>query len=185
MTTLRSDAVLIAVDVQQGFDDPAWGTRDNPDADANIARLVEHWTSTGRPIVRVRHNSLRPDSPLWPDHPGNAFKPAVADVAPALELTKSVHSAFYGTPDLHEWLTERGAGQLVVAGIQTNKCCETTARMGGELGYDVLFAYDATYTFDEVSPDGIKVTAAELGLATRTTLHGDFARCVTTAELLG
>jgi nicotinamidase-related amidase len=182
--TLRPDSVLLLVDVQQGFHEKYWGRRDNPGADANMASLVGYWTAAGRPLVRIRHASVKPDSPLAPNAPGHAFQPVAAALEPALDVVKSVHSAFYGTPDLHAWLTERGAGQVVVAGIQTNMCCETTARMASELGYDVLFAYDATYTFDKVSPDGILLTAEELGLATRTTLDGDFARCVTTAELL-
>jgi hypothetical protein len=41
-------------------------------------------------------------------------------------------------------LRERGIGAIVIAGIQTNMCCETTARMGGNLGFDVAFALDAT-----------------------------------------
>ena len=153
--TVRSDSVLLLIDVQEAFNDPILGRRDNPDAEANIARIVERWVATGRPIVRVRHENTKPGSLFAPDGPGYAFQPVAADLDPALDLVKNVHSAFYGTPDLHAWLTERAAGQVVIAGIQTNFCCETTARMAGNLGYDVLFAYDATYTFDEVSPDGI------------------------------
>lgn len=183
--TLRPDSVLLLIDVQEAFNDPSLGRRDNPDAEANIARIVEHWTASGRPIVRVRHETTKPGSLFASDAPGYAFQPVAAALDPALDLVKNVHSAFYGTPDLHAWLTARDAGQVVIAGIQTNRCCETTARMAGNLGYDVLFAYDATYTFDEVSPDGIPVPAEQLGLATRTNLHRAFARCVTTAELLG
>jgi nicotinamidase-related amidase len=101
-----------------------------------------------------------------------------------LEITKSVHSAFLGTPDLHQWLAARGARQLVVAGIQTNRCCETTARVAGDLGYDVLFAIDATYTFDEVGPDGTELTGDQFAAVTAANLHGNFARVVGVAELL-
>ena len=59
-----------------------------------------------------------------------------------------MNSAFYGDIDLHAWLTERGIGEIVVCGIQTNMCVETTARMAGNLGYDVTVALDATRTFD-------------------------------------
>lgn len=100
-------------------------------------------------------------------------------------MTKSVNSAFYGAPDLDAWLRAAGIGQFVVAGIQTNMCAETTARMGGNLGYEVLFALDATHTFDLEGPFGWRRTAEELAQASAVSLHGGgFARVVTTAEVV-
>jgi nicotinamidase-related amidase len=181
---LDDDAVLIIIDLQQGFSDPSWGKRNNPDAEDNIGRLIDAWTTAARPIVRVRHASTRPESPLRPDAPGYAFHPVVADMQPTLEVTKSVHSAFLGTPDLHEWLGARGARQLVVTGIQTNRCCETTARMGGDLGFDVLFVLDATHTFEEVGPDGTVVTGDQFAAVTAANIEGNFGHVVRTADLL-
>ncbi|WP_406281815.1 cysteine hydrolase family protein [Embleya sp. NBC_00896] len=183
--TVADDAVLILVDVQKGFDRAdVWGERNNPDAEANIAALVAAWERTGRPIVLVRHDSVE-SSPLHPDDPGNAFKDVVAAVKAELLVTKQVNSAFYGTPDLHAWLTARGANQIVIAGIQTNMCNETTARMAGNLGYDVLFPIDAMHTFGLTGPDGDTMTADELSRATATSLHGGgFAKVVRTADLL-
>ncbi|SDY54576.1 Nicotinamidase-related amidase [Micromonospora pattaloongensis] len=181
---LQPDAVLLVIDVQQGFDDPYWGERNNPDAEANIGRLIDAWTAAGRPVVRVRHASTSPRSPLRPDAPGHAYKPVVAGFTPALEIAKSVHSAFLGTPDLGRWLQARGARQVVITGIQTNRCCETTARMAGDLGYDVLFAIDATHTFGEAGPDGVVVTGDEFARATAANIHGHFGTVVHTRDLL-
>jgi nicotinamidase-related amidase len=178
------DAVLVLIDVQQGFSDASWGKRNNPDAEDNIGRLIDAWTTTRRPIVRVRHASTHPDSPLRPEAAGHAFHPVVADVVPSLEIVKSVHSAFLGTPDLHAWLGARKARQLVVTGIQTNRCCETTARMGGDLGYDVLFVLDATYTFEEVGPDGAVVTGDQFAAVTAANIEGNFGHVVRTADLV-
>jgi nicotinamidase-related amidase len=126
--------------------------------------------------VRVRHVSVHPGSPLGPD---DTFKPVVAGVVPALEITKSVHSAFYGTPDLRDWLERSGVRQVVISGIQTNRCCETTARMAGDLGYDMVFALDATHTFDEAG-----LTADQFAAATAGSLDGHFGRVAGTAEIV-
>jgi nicotinamidase-related amidase len=179
-------AALIVIDVQEGFDDPSWGERDNPDAEANIGRLVAAWADASRPIVLVRHDSVSPGSPLGAGTPGNALKDVVADAPHDLFVTKQVNSAFYGEPDLHAWLQDSGIRQLVITGIQTNMCVETTARMGGNLGYDVVLPIDATHTFDLEGPGGVRLTAAELARATAVNLAGGgFARVVTTDEVLG
>jgi nicotinamidase-related amidase len=179
-------AALIVIDVQQGFDDPSWGTRDNPDAEVNIGRLIAAWSDASRPIVLVRHDSRSPGSPLAAGSAGNALKDVVADAPHDLFVTKHVNSAFYGDPDLHSWLEARGIRQLVICGIQTNMCVETTARVGGNLGYEVTVPLDATHTFDLEGPGGIRLTAAELARATAVNLDGGgFARVVTTDEVVG
>ncbi len=66
----------------------------------------------------------------------------------------------------------------MLCGITTNHCCETTARMGGNLGYDVRFVIDATHSFDRGD-----LTAEQLAHATATNLNGEFAAVVTTEEI--
>jgi len=174
---------LVVVDAQQGFDDPGWGPRDNPGCDENIAALVRQWAGRGRPLVYVRHDSSDPASPLHPSAPGNALKEYL-DPAPDLVVAKSVNSSFHGSPDLDAWLRGRRVAGIVVCGITTNHCCETTARVGGNLGHDVLFALDATHTFDRPHPDGDVIPAAEVARVTAANLHGEFATVVRTADLL-
>ena len=181
---LPPNAALLVVDAQAGFDDPWWGPRNNPACDDHIATLVEAFSSTARPVVYVRHESLDPASPLHRDQPGHALKPYLERHTPALVVTKQVNSSFHGTPDLHEWLRRADISSVVVAGITTNHCCETTARVGGNLGYDVWFALDATHTFDRTVPDGNTMTANDLARATATNLHGEFATVATTQEVL-
>ena len=180
---LGDNAALIVVDVQRGFGDPKWGRRNNPDMEANTGRLIDAWRRRGAPIVFVRHDSVEPGSPLRPGQPGNEL----ADVLtgePDLLVTKSVNSAFYGEPDLHAWLGGQGIDTVVVCGIQTNFCCETTARMAGNLGYDTYFAIDATHTYDMMGFDGTEITADELARVTATNLNGEFATVVSTTDLL-
>ncbi|MFJ8046290.1 cysteine hydrolase family protein [Kitasatospora sp. NPDC096147] len=182
--TLAPDAVLVVIDVQQGFEDEQfWGPRDNPEAEQRIAELLTAWQRTGRPVVTVQHGAAA--GPLAVGSPGHALKPFVAAATPELHVTKTVNSAFYGTPDLHEWLQRRGATQLVVVGIMTNVCNETTARMGGNLGYDVVFPTDAMHTFAMVGPDGGSIPAEELARSTAAVLHAmRFAKVVRTEEVL-
>ncbi|MFH9553129.1 cysteine hydrolase family protein [Streptomyces sp. NPDC051445] len=189
---IEENAALVVVDVQKGFEElDFWGARNNPGADDNIAALIDVWQGSGRPVVFVRHDSRKPESPLRPGYEGNGFKEYVEErrgkgAGAELFLTKTVNSAFLGTPDLGAWLTAEGISQIVVAGIQTNMCAETTARMGGNLGYDVLFAYDATYTFDLEGPFGWRRSAEEIAQASAVSLHGGgFARVVTTKEIVG
>jgi nicotinamidase-related amidase len=179
-----TDTALVVVDAQAGFDDAWWGERNNPDCDRNIAALVDAFVATGRPVVYVRHASADPESPLHPDRPGHALKDYLAPYPPDLLVTKSVNSSFHGEPDLDAWLRGHGLRGLVVTGITTNHCCETTARVGGNLGYDVWFALDATHTFDRVGPDGTTMTADELARATATNLHGEFATVASSEQVL-
>ena len=96
-------------------------------------------------------------------------------------MSKHVNSAFHGSPDLHAWLLGRQAAGIVVCGITTNHCCETTVRVGANLGHDVLFPIDATFTFDRRHPDGTMLSADEITRATAASLHDEFANVTTTA----
>lgn len=183
---VTNDAVaLVVVDMQEAFLDPWWGpTTNHPDCEENVERLLDGWRRRGLPIVLVRHDSVHADSPLHPGHPGNRLMP-LADVPADLLVTKSVNSAFYGEPDLEVWLRGRGIDRIVVCGIQTNMCVETTSRMGGNLGLDVTVPLDATRTFDLTGPDGTTIPAATLMQVTAANLHGDgFARVTSTDAVL-
>jgi len=183
---IDSNAALIVIDVQVGFDDPAFlGKRNNPSADENIQSLIKQWEKHRRPIVVVQHNSKSATSSLHPSKPGNSLKPYVKAITPAFLVTKTVNSAFYGEPDLHQWLQGENIKEVVIIGIQTNMCCETTARMAGNLGYNVIFVPDAMHTFDLEGPNGEVLTADELSRATVINLHGGgFAKIVQTRDLI-
>ena len=180
---------LLVIDMQRAFDDlDFWGPTTNPACEANVAALAAAWQRAGDPVVVVRHDSLD-DSPLAPGNPGNDLVDAVAAIEPAVLVSKNVNSAFYGDPDLHAWLQERGIGEVVVCGIQTNMCVETTARMAGNLGYDVTVVLDATRTFDlraDVAGLGVVTRSAdELMVTTALDLQaGGFATIATTESLV-
>ncbi|MEV7974176.1 cysteine hydrolase family protein [Cellulomonas sp. NPDC089187] len=183
MTPLRNPA-LIVVDVQRGFDDAGyWGPRDNPECEAHVAELLAFWRSRSWPVVFVRHDSTTPGSVLAPGAAGHAFKDVITG-EPDLLVRKSVNSSFHGTPDLDAWLRGAGIDEVVICGITTNHCCETTARLAGNLGYETYFAIDATHTFDREGLEGTTIPAATLSAITAANLHGEFATVVGTRELI-
>lgn len=183
-TDAEEPIALVIVDAQRGFDDASWwGVRDNPECEANIAALLAEWRKQRRPVVYVQHDSSAPESPLTPGQPGHGFKDFI-DGNPDLLVHKSVNSSFHGAPDLDAWLESNSINAIVVCGITTNHCCETTARVGGNLGYQVYFALDATHTFNRAAPDGDNVPAEELTRITAVNLHGEFATVVRTTDLI-
>jgi nicotinamidase-related amidase len=184
MPDWAESTALIVVDVQKGFDDETfWGPRNNPQCESNLARLIEAWREHDWPVVFVRHDSEEAASPLRTGTPGNEFKDVVSG-EPDLLVSKSVHSAFFGQPDLNGWLREHRINGLAVCGIQTNICCDSTARMASDLGYEVLFVIDATHTFDLVGSNRKVYRAREISRYTAMTLGEDFCRVVYTSELV-
>lgn len=181
---MASNKVLIVIDVQNGFLDPAWGPSTNPECENNIRKLLGHWRQQKWPIVLVRHDSVTPGSTLRPGQPGNDFQEGI-DGERDLLISKSVNSAFYGEPRLEDWLRNNSYDELVVCGITTNYCCETTTRMAGNLGFKVEFVLDATRAFDTKDIDGYVIKAADVMRMTGANLNGEFAKVVMTQSLLG
>jgi len=174
---------LILIDVQKGFDNPAWGKRNNPDAEVNIARLLETWRLKEWPVIHVRHCSVSPQSPLHEDQPGNAYKPESQPLAGEPDIKKSVNSAFIGT-DLEVTLREHEAQELVMAGLTTDHCVSTSVRMASNMGFDVVMVSDATATFDRTGPDGTYYSADQMHAINLASLHGEFCQVRSTNEVL-
>lgn len=180
---MSNPAALIVIDVQNGFNSDRMPATNNPECENNVRRLLSAWREKNLPVVLVKHSSKNPNSVLAPGQEGFDLQPGI-DGAHDLLVVKSVHSAFYGEPNLKEWLDARGITKIVICGIQTNMCCETTARMAGNLGYEVDFVVDAMRTFDGRLPDGSVITADEITRGTVASLHGEFATVTSTdAEL--
>jgi nicotinamidase-related amidase len=178
---LSPQATLILIDIQQGFDDPYWGPRNNPDAERRAADLLAAWRRSGRPVVHIQHLSVNPASPLHPSRPGVALQMTPIDGEPVMQ--KSVNSAFIGT-DLEGWLRERDIDQVVLAGLTTNHCVETSTRMAGNLGFNPILVEDACASFDLTGPDGQTWPAATIHAVTLANLHVEFATVMTTDELI-
>ena len=176
---------LVLVDVQKGFleREAAGEHRNNPQAVANMARLLDAFRRRGMMVIHIRHASTKPQSLLRPDKSGFAPMDEVREIAGEPVLTKTVNSGFIGT-DLEERLRQAGITTMVIAGITTNHCVETTARMAGNLGFDARLVADACYTFDRTGHGGRRETAEDIHAMTLSNLDGEFATIETTDSLL-
>lgn len=183
MVLIPRKAALLLIDIQRGFDNPQWGQRNNPDAETNAAALLQAWRQTGRPLFHVQHLSQNAHSPLRAGSTGSEIKDIVLPQAGEPVIQKHVNSAFIGT-DLEDRLRHEGIMMLIIAGLTTNHCVETTARMAGNLGFLTYVVSDATATFDRRGPDGVLYPAQDIQAMTLANLHQEFATIVTTADVL-
>ena len=151
----------------------------------HINRLQEGCKARGVSIVRVLHV----DGPESADNPfslrSGLVRPldGLADVAADAEFHKSRHSALVGT-GLSVWLRERGIGRLIVSGIRTEQCCETTTRHASDEGFEVDFVPDATLTFDMKHLDGSSLPTRDIVARTCAVLTERFARICSVDEAL-
>lgn len=184
MTQLPANTALIVIDVQQAFDDPSWGERNNPLAEENIAALLAAWRQAGQPLFHVQHRSQRADSLFHPDAPGFRVKPQAQPLPGEPVIYKNVNSSFIGT-DLEQRLRAAGITTLVICGITTDHCVSTTTRMAGNFGFDTYIVSDATATFERTGPDGRHYPAQQMHDTALASLHGEFATVATTAAIIG
>ncbi len=182
--SIAQNAVLLIIDVQQGIDDEYYGLRNNPFAESNIARLLEAWRASERPVIFVQHLSLSENSPLRAGQPGCEIKPEVAPLLSEPVIQKHTNSAFIGT-ELEERLRSTGIRSLVVTGLTTQHCVSTTVRMAGNLGFDVYLVADATAANESTGYDGVHYSAATVHQVSLATLNGEFCTVVETEALLG
>ncbi len=183
MNTLDPNAALIIVDVQDVFNDPQRGRRNNPDAENKIARLLHEWRRTRRPLFFIRDLSPHPSSPFHVSNPASKIMDIVRPLPGEPVLEKSANSAFIGT-DLEERLRAAGITTLIIVGLTTNHCVETTTRMAGNLGFETYFVTDATAAYDLIGPDGVLHTAEDVQSMTIANLHKEFATIVYTDEVM-
>ena len=178
-------SALILIDIQEGFDDPFWGARNNPKAEENAARLLDHWRVLSAPVFHIQHVSTMPGSPLNPDGGQSAIKSIVAPCRDEPALTKSVNSAFIGT-DLETRLHSCGLRAVTICGLTTPHCVSTTTRMAANLGLDVTLIHDACAAFttnaDTSWRAGTAPTAEDIHRAALDQLSGEFARVIATNE---
>ena len=177
---------LLMIDVQESFPQRPYWSQSGADVFLkHVNALIDGAQARGIPIVRVYHTDgpQTPDNPFAPGSPFIRPLAGLADFEAALTVEKHRHSALVGTP-LATWLIENGIRRVIVAGIRTEQCCETTTRHASDEGWDVDFVGDATLTFDMTTPAGATLTAAQIRERTETVLVHRFAELATVEEAL-
>ena len=180
MTT--ESTALIVIDVQESFRNrDYWSPADFPAFSDRLQTLIDGARRRRIPIVQIFH--VEPAGAFSLE---SGFVKTLAPIAiePDVIFHKHRHSALVGT-DLSIWLTERGIRRLIVSGIRTEQCCETTTRHASDLGFDVDFVSEATLTFPMTARDGRHYTPAEIRARTELVLADRFARIATVDEALG
>jgi nicotinamidase-related amidase len=179
---------LLVIDVQESFRQRTadWSAMTNPDVVERVGRLVAATRAAGDLVVWVFHTEPGSGGPFDPD---SGLVRSIAPLRPAAGepvVHKTSINAFT-TTNLHQQLTANGIRDVVVCGIRTEQCCETTARVASDLGYDVRFVTDATSTSGIPAEQGrAGLTGAEIVARTESVLAArEFATIVTTDEVVG
>lgn len=176
-----SSTALIVIDAQESF-----RHRDYWD-EAAVAPFLSHQQAlidgakaAGIPIVQIFHVD---DSGVFSEDSGFVTTLAPLRIAPDAIFRKRRHSALVGS-GLDVWLIGNGIRRLIIAGIRTEQCCETTTRHASDLGYAVDYVSEATLTFPMTDATGRTWSAAEIRARTELVLAGRFARIATVEEAL-
>jgi nicotinamidase-related amidase len=176
------NTALLVVDVQRSFERRTyWTDRDLPAFREQLTALIDGAAAAAIPVVRILHVEDEGDFSL-----ASGLVQPMAWVPPEHDVLfhKHVHNSFTDT-GLDRWLRVRGIRRVIVSGIRTEQCCETTARVASDLGYEVDFVTEATLTFPMVhAATGRMVLTSEIRERTELVLDGRFARiCTVTGAL--
>jgi nicotinamidase-related amidase len=177
----HSGTALLVIDAQQSFEHrPYWTASDAPVFLERLQSLVDGAKARQIPVAQIFHVE---QSGAFSLESGFVRSMASLSIAPDVTFYKHRHSALIGS-GLSVWLTQRGIQHLIVSGIRTEQCCETTTRHASDCGYDVDFVSEATLTFAMTDRHGRHWTAADIKARTELVLDGRFARVLTAAEAL-
>jgi nicotinamidase-related amidase len=189
-TATRKNALLV-IDVQESFRSrPYWQPEELPAFLANTQRLIDGCRERGIAVLQIFHQEPGEDVSN-PFHPASGLVRAMPELKLVADAVfyKEVHSALYGKTSggltLEKWLRDHGVEEILVTGIRTEQCCETTTRHASDVGFKVRFATDATLTFPMRSRAGRTFSSAEIRERTELVLDERFARIVSAAEALG
>jgi nicotinamidase-related amidase len=177
-----SHKALIVIDVQHSFRySNYWSENDLPEYLKKQQALIDGCVQQGIAVVQVFHVEEQGHFSLAS---GNVRALDELSINPELTVHKHFHSALAGTR-LAAWLTQRNIDTLIISGIRTEQCCETTARHASDSGFSVDYVSEATLTFPMThARSGRTYSPAEIRERTELVLEERFARIVTVAQAL-
>jgi nicotinamidase-related amidase len=174
-------SALIVIDAQQSFRErPYWSDTDAPRFIERLQALIDRCSAQRIPVLQVFHveEDEGPSNP-FSRRSGHVKTLPGLRIEPTEVFTKSVHSAMFASnadgQSLDYWLRKHGIGRVLVSGIRTEQCCETTTRHASDLGYAVSYVMDATLTFKMVTESGRIYTPQDIMERTELVLAGRFA----------
>lgn len=172
-----NNTALIVVDAQESFRHrPYWVDTDVSEFVRNTQALIDECKKRNVPVVQIFHAE---DEGVFALSSGLVKTLEPIKITPDVVFHKRYHSALAGTP-LAGWLNERGIRRLIISGIRTEQCCETTTRHASDSGFQVDYVVDATLTFTMTHPrTGRTVSPAEIKERTELVLSDRFARIAT------
>ncbi|WP_088041842.1 cysteine hydrolase family protein [Bacillus sp. EAC] len=136
---------LLIIDVQVGMfpeDEPVYN---GEKLLQNINQLLDKARTSNTPIFYIQHNES--EGPLVSGTKGWEIHPDIAPSETDLIIQKHTPDSFLRT-NLNEELQKREITHLIMAGIQTEACVDTTTRIACSSGYDVTLITDAHSTWD-------------------------------------
>jgi nicotinamidase-related amidase len=168
---------LLIIDVQASFLHTSyWSASLAEPFRVALQKLDAGCRAAGVPVVHIFH--VDDDAPFRAD--SGLIRPMDwLTGEPTTSFIKHVHNAFTDT-GLDRWLRRQGVQRLIISGIRTEQCCETTARVASDLGYAVDFVSEATLTFPMTHPrTGQLFSAQDIVTRTELVLANRFARIMT------
>ena len=143
---------LLVIDAQTGLLERAY-RRD--DVIATLNDLIGRARTAGAPVIYVQHDGGA-ENRAWVGSDAWRLHPAILPPDGERLIRKPASDSFYQTP-LKEALERLGVDRLVVGGLRTEMCIDTTCRVATSSGFDVLLASDAHTT-----RDGGRLSAAQI-----------------------
>jgi len=173
---------LLIVDIQNDyFPGGAMELEGSTEAGAQAAKLLKAFREKSLPIIHIQHVAKHAGATFFlPDTKGMEIHPAVTPAAGETLFQKNYPSSFRDTPML-EYLRKNDIGQLVIVGMMTHMCIDTTTRAAADLGFQCLLAHDACAT-KALSFGGVTVPAQQVHSAFLAALNGTFAQVVSVEE---
>jgi len=174
---------LLLIDIQNDyFPGGAMELSGGVEAGRQAAALLAAFRGKGLPVIHVQHVSTRPGATFFlPDTPGVEIHDGVAPLAGETVVRKHFPNSFRETVLLDQ-LRGGGISSLVIAGMMTHMCVDTTVRAAFDLGFASQLAHDGCAT-RSLAFGGATVAAPDVQNAFLASLNGLFAKVRSAAEI--